>query len=164
MTKPSRRTSKGRDCPLVDSAVMLPKAASATGVIAASAPPASTASQRPVAIRRWAARIECVPDAQAVVIVSHGPRQPRRIETVAAAGVRHHHRHEERGHPARAFLQQHADLGLHRAEAPDAGANLDTGERRVDVELAGIVKRHLGGGDGELGEAVDAARFFGIEP
>ena len=62
---------------------MLPKAASATGVMAASAPPASTASQRPVAIRRWPARIECVPDAQAVVIVSHGPRQPRRIETVA---------------------------------------------------------------------------------
>ena len=63
---------------------MLPKAASATGVIAASAPPARTASQRPLAIRRWPASNECVPDAQAVAIVSHGPRQPRRIETAAA--------------------------------------------------------------------------------
>jgi hypothetical protein len=81
-----------------------------------------------------------------------------------AAGIRHHHRHEKRGYPPRALFEQYADLGLHGAETPDAGADLNTGERWIDVELAGILERHLGGSNGKLGEEVYTSRFFGIEP
>ncbi len=76
ITKPSRRKSKGRDTPTVDSAVMLAKPWVPTGVMAASELPVSTASHRPVAIMRAALPTEWVPAAQAVTMVSHGPCQP----------------------------------------------------------------------------------------
>ena len=77
MTKPSRpsveRTGDAADD---DSAVMFVKPAMPVGVIAASVPPASTASQRPLAMSRAALPIACVPAAHAVTVVSHGPAQP----------------------------------------------------------------------------------------
>ena len=87
MTKPSRRMSKGRELPEVESAVMFEKAARATGCRLASAPPPIATSQRPVAMRRAAAAIACVPAAQAVQITSDGPRQPSRMEMPAAPAL-----------------------------------------------------------------------------
>ena len=87
MTKPSRRASKGREWPEVESAVMLAKAASATGCMLASEPPPMATSQRPVATRRAAAAMAWVPAAQAVQITSDGPRQPSRMEMPAAPAL-----------------------------------------------------------------------------
>ena len=47
ITKPSRRRSNGRETPLSESASMRRKAAVASGVIAASLPPVTTASASP---------------------------------------------------------------------------------------------------------------------
>ena len=66
---------------------MLPNPASAVIVPAASAPPVATASQRPQAIRRAALPMACVPAAQAVHTVSHGPCSPQRIEIAAPAAL-----------------------------------------------------------------------------
>ena len=66
-------------------AVMLMNPWMAVGVSAASELPPRTASQRPEATSRAACAREWVPAAQAVVMVSQGPRQPWRIETEAAA-------------------------------------------------------------------------------
>ena len=69
-------TSNGREIPDDEMAVMLVKPATPVGVMAASALPAITASQRPVWISRAPLPIEWVPAAHAVVVVSHGPCQP----------------------------------------------------------------------------------------
>ena len=95
ITKPSRRTSNGRDTPEVDSAVMLAKAAMPTGVIAASAPPPMATSQRPVATRRAAAAREWVPGR-----AGGGDRLARAVPAgahrdVGGTGVGHHHGDEE---------------------------------------------------------------------
>ncbi len=74
MMNPSRSASNGRDTPVDERAVMFPKPASAVSVIDASAPPLSTASQRPLVINRAALPMACVLAAHAVVVVSHGPR------------------------------------------------------------------------------------------
>src|ERR1039458_3956006 len=87
MTKPAPRESKGLDCPEVDRAVMLVNAATATSWIAASAPPPMATSQRPDATRRAAAVTAWVPAAHAVEMVSDGPCQPKRIETLAAPAL-----------------------------------------------------------------------------
>ena len=87
MTKPSRSTSNGREMPLLESAVMLAKPATPVGVIAASEPPVITASQMPSEMRRAALPMACVLAAHAVTVDSHGPRQPNRIDTVAAAAL-----------------------------------------------------------------------------
>src|SRR3954463_10832623 len=87
MTNPSRSTSNGRDTPLDDRAVMLPKPAMAVGVMAASLPPASITSQRPMGMSRAALPTEWVPAAQAVTVVSHGPRNPYLIDTPAEAAL-----------------------------------------------------------------------------
>ena len=76
MTKPSRLTSKGMEMPLVDRAVMLEKPAMLVGVMAASAEPATTTSQRPVATSRAPLATLWVPAAHAVTVVSQGPRKP----------------------------------------------------------------------------------------
>ena len=55
---------------------MFAKPAMPTGVMAASVPPVTTASQRPDAMSRAALPMEWVPAAQAVTMVSHGPCQP----------------------------------------------------------------------------------------
>ena len=85
--EPVAPVSKGRDRPLRDSAVMVVNPATVVGVIDDSAPPASTASQRPSKTIRAPAATEWVPAAQAVVRVSHGPRQPCRSATAAAPAL-----------------------------------------------------------------------------
>ena len=70
--------------PVVDSAVMLAKAAIPTLVMPASAAPPMATSQRPEATSRAAWAMEWAPAAQAVMTVSEGPCQPSRIETAAA--------------------------------------------------------------------------------
>ena len=87
MTKPSRRTSNGREWPLVDSAVMLANAAIPTGVIPASAAPPTATSHRPEATSRAAWPMLWAPAAHAVMIVSEGPCHPRRIDTAAAPAL-----------------------------------------------------------------------------
>ena len=64
------------ETPDVERAVMLPKPASDVTVAAASAPPVTTASQRPQAISRAAFPMAWVPAAHAVQIVSLGPCRP----------------------------------------------------------------------------------------
>ena len=53
----------------------------------ASAPPATTTGQRPLATSRAALPIAWVPAAHAVVTVSQGPPSPKRIETAAVAAL-----------------------------------------------------------------------------
>ena len=83
ITNPSRSTSNGRLVPLPDRAVMLLKPAIAVTVPACSVPPETTASAMSHAIKRAAYVRACVPAAQAVQIVSAGPRNPNRIDTAA---------------------------------------------------------------------------------
>ncbi len=66
---------------------MAAKAAVATSVSAASAPPVTTASASPLAIIRWAWPIACAPAAQADITPNDPPRIPRRIATAAAAAL-----------------------------------------------------------------------------
>jgi len=66
---------------------MLVKAASPTGVSPASQPPATTTSQRPAAMSLAALPMLWVPAAQAVTVVSNGPRNPKRMDTVAAPAL-----------------------------------------------------------------------------
>ena len=68
-------------------AVMFVNPARPTGVIAASAPPAATTSQRPLAIHMAASTRAWVPAAHAVLTVWHGPCQPHRIDTVALGAL-----------------------------------------------------------------------------
>ena len=75
-TKPSRVVSKGLLVPVLESAVMLAKPASAVMVSADSAPPVITTSHRSQAICRAAYPMAWVEAAQAVQIVSHGPWKP----------------------------------------------------------------------------------------
>ena len=82
-TNPSRSASNGRLDPDVDSAVMLPKLATPMVQPADSVPPVTTASHIPQEIRRAAYPMAWVDAAQAVVIVSFGPRKPYRIEIAA---------------------------------------------------------------------------------
>ena len=96
---------------------MLVKPARLVGVIAASLPPAAITSQRPLAIHMAASTSACVPAAQAVLTVWHGPCQPQRIDTVALAalaiiiGTRNG---DTRGRPSRAYDE---DLLLERGDA-----------------------------------------------
>ena len=163
MTKPSRSTSNGRLTPVVESAVMLAKPASAVIVAADSAPPVATASQRPQAIRRAALPMACVPAAQAVAIVSFGPCSPKRIEIAAPAalaiiiGTRNG---DTRRSP---FVDAHADLLLERVQAADAGGEDRAEAGRVDadrVDAAGLGERLGRRGDGELLDAVGAPRLL----
>ena len=87
MTKPSRRASNGREWPEVERAVMLVKAAMATGCMLASAPPPTATSHRPEATRRAAAPMAWDPAAQAVTMTSDGPCQPWRMEIPAAPAL-----------------------------------------------------------------------------
>src|SRR4051812_18306577 len=85
MMKPSRSASNGRETPTLDSAVMLANPATEVVVIDTSLPPVSIASHRPLAIKRAALPIACVDAEHAVTVVSHGPRQPYRIDSAADA-------------------------------------------------------------------------------
>ena len=143
--------------PVVDSAVMLAKAAMPTGVIAASAPPPMTTSQRPVATSRAAAAIAWVPAAQAVTMVSHGPVEAARIETSAAPalaiiiGTR---KGETRRGP---FSRKTPICSCRVSRPPTPVAKMTPAAVGVGAELAGVVERHLGGGHRELGEPVGRA-------
>ncbi len=66
---------------------MAPKAAFASGVRVASAPPATTACASPDLIMRAASPMACVPDAQADITPNTGPRRPWRIATSPAAAL-----------------------------------------------------------------------------
>src|SRR3954462_4738372 len=74
MMKPSRRASNGRQTPLVDVASRAANAARASGVSAASEPPATTASASPVCTIRTAVAIALAPAAQADTTPKTGPR------------------------------------------------------------------------------------------
>ncbi len=89
MTNPPLRRSKGREAALgsseTESACMLAKPATAEGTMAASAPPAITASAYPWRIRRMASPMAFEPDAQAVTAGIAGPRQSWRMAIIPAA-------------------------------------------------------------------------------
>src|SRR6185312_6264069 len=81
----SRSASKGREMPLGDSARMFVNPAMFVGVRHASAPPARATSQRPAATHRAALATACVPVAQDVATVSHGPYRDHRMDSAADA-------------------------------------------------------------------------------
>ena len=87
MTKPSRRTSNGRDMPSRDSAPMRLNAARHSPVSAASVPPATTTSASPRSIMRLASPIAWLPVAQADATLNPGPWMPSFIATVPAAAL-----------------------------------------------------------------------------
>ncbi len=66
---------------------MLANPAVFVSVRQASAPPTIATSHRPAATQRAALIRACVPVAQAVAIVSHGPYKDQRIEIAAAAAL-----------------------------------------------------------------------------
>ena len=165
MQKPSRSRSNGREQPERDSAVIVPNAASVVGVIDASAPPASTTSHRPSATIRAPAAIEWVPararggQRLAGAAPALSQRDDRR------AGVGHHHRDGVRRDAGRPAGGQHADLGFQGGDTADPGAQLDAGPARVDRrQSAGVLQRHLGGGDGEVGEPVGVPGLLARQP
>ena len=74
ITKPSRSRSNGRlafsgSSLRLDSARIALKPPTPSGVIAASAPPATAASMSPRWIQRNASPMACAPDEQALVVV-----------------------------------------------------------------------------------------------
>ena len=166
MTKPSRRTSNGLDSPDVESAVMLPKAAIATPrVIAASAPPVRTASQRPLAIKRWpASRSSACRRRTRSTIVSQGPRQPKRIEIAAAPafaiiiGTRNG---DTRRGP---FSNSTPIWSCHGREPADAGTDLDTGQRRVDVDSPASSRAMTAAPTANWAKRSTRRTSFGVEP
>jgi len=87
ITKPSRRASNGLDSPDGEVASIAAKAAFASGVSVASAPPVTTASASPAWIIRSAAPIACVPEAQADITPNTGPRRPWRIASSPDAAL-----------------------------------------------------------------------------
>ena len=137
----SRRAGRRRagTCPMVDSAVMLAKAAMPTPVMAASAPPPMATSQRPVATRRAACADGVGARPRRRWRSSRTGRASRaRMETCGRAGVGHHHGDEEGRDPPRALLVEDADLLLERLEAADPGGE-DTPERSGSAPmLAGV--------------------------
>ncbi len=66
----------------VDSAFIDPKAASVTGDVAISAPPAIITSASPYWIMRMLKPMLCVPVVHAVTMAMFGPRNPYRIDTL----------------------------------------------------------------------------------
>ena len=133
MTNPSRRTSKGREFPEVDRAVMLVKAAMPTPVMPASAAPPMATSHRPEATSRAAWPMLWAPAAQAVMIVSDGPCQPSRMETAAAPALDIIIGHQAGRDPPGALLAEDQDLGLEGLEAAHPGAHDHAGPARVGV-------------------------------
>ena len=136
----SRRASvsNGLLVPDVDSAVMLAKPASAVIVSADSAPPLTH-------------DVATVPgDLAGAVAERVGRCRTRRadglartLEAVAhrdrgAAGVGHHHRHEEGRHPPFALLHAHFDLALERVQPADAGADDDADAAGVGAGVTGL--------------------------
>ena len=79
--------------PALESASRALKAACASGVSAASEPPATTASASPAWIIRSAAPIACAPEAQAELTANDGAAQVVAHRQRAGAGVAHHQRH-----------------------------------------------------------------------
>ena len=87
MTKPSRRASNGRETPSRDSAPMRLNAATHSGVIAASVPPATTTSASPRSSIRLASPIACEPVAHADDTLKPGPWAPSIIAIAPAAAL-----------------------------------------------------------------------------
>jgi hypothetical protein len=85
---------------------------------------------------------------------------------LAAGHVADHHRNEERADAIDALLHARFDLALQRSDAADAGADehADTVAVFVRDFKAAVVHRLLGGGDGELREAIHLASFFFVAP
>ena len=87
MTKPSRLASNGREMPSRDSAPRRRNAATHSGVIAASVPPATTTSASPRSSIRLASPIAWLPVAQADETLKPGPWAPSSIAIAPAAAL-----------------------------------------------------------------------------
>ena len=132
----------------------------ATGVMHDSLPPVITTSEVSSRMRRAASPIACALAAQAVEMQRFGPG-PAELHGDGARGrVRHHHRDEERAHPAGALLDVDRDLLLERDQPADAGAEDHRAARRIGAGVAGVGERVGRGRDTELRHAVDAARLL----
>ena len=158
MTKPSRRTSKGRDIP-----------ERRQGGHVGEGGDADPGHGRPRRRRRWPRRTgprppagrrrRCawVPAAQAVVMVSHGPCQPSADGDGGGTGVGHHHGDEEGRDPPRALLAEDERSAPRGSRGRRRRCRR---RRRSDPGSAPIspasLEGHVGRGHRELGEAVDA--------
>ena len=92
------------------------------------------------------------------------------MATTAGGGVGHHHRHEVGGHRPLAAVEEGLAFVLQRDQPADAGADDDAEALGRDPFAAARTSPGsspasrgglLGGGDGELGEAVGAPRLTG---
>ena len=79
-------------------------------------------------------------------------------------GIGHHHGNQSRRDPAGTLLAVHHHLFGQGVEAADASGEDDSGLGRIGLNVSGVLHRHVGGGDAELGEAVELARFLAPEP
>ena len=140
ITKPSRRTSKGREWPVDDRAVMFAEAghpglghgglgaAGEHGVAPAVADePGGVGDGVGAGGARGGHAL-----ARALEAVAHRDRRRR--------GVAHHHRDQERRHPPRALLVADVALLLDRDQAADAGADQDADAHRVRGEPARLLE------------------------
>ncbi len=144
-----------RRCAEVDIAVMLRKPAMAVGVIAASVPPVTTASHRPLAISRAALPMAWVPAAHAVTWSRTGlasrtasrRRRRRRWPSSSARGT---------ATPV-ARLSSGASRSAPRGVEP-ADPRADDARARWVAGLTACVGEATGGGECDLLEAVGALR------
>ena len=159
-TNPSRAVSYGRDAASgsslrVESACIAANPAIGSGWMAASVPPATTMSARPLRIRRHG-----IPHrlgagrAGADRCMRAGPR----LEVERHRGgrsVRHEHRHGERIDPAGALLAQDVPLVQQGPHPADPGPDRDRDAARVDLRRAGVGPGLPGGHEGVLGRRVE---------
>ena len=166
ITKPSRRASNGSERPLFEVAPMAAKAAVATSVSAASAPPVTTASASPLAIIRCAWPIACAPAAQADMTPNDPPRIPRRIATAAAAALPISIGTAS-GETAFAPRSRSTSCCCSSEPRPPIPVPITqptrSGVVRELIGPAGGLDRLVGGGDRELGEPVRAPRLLARE-
>ena len=146
-TNPLRSASNGREAVsgsgFFVSAVICAKAATVSGIVAASEPPAITRSTVAVADQphRLADRVVGRRARRDRAVVGAG--EPEMHRDVAAGGVGHEHRHHERRHASRALLAQHVVLVEERLDAADAGGVDHGAAIGADLGLARVGPREL---------------------
>ena len=164
ITKPSRRRSKGRDIPELDSAVMLREGGHADlghgrlgpaghdDVAAAGGDQAGGGCRSPACRRRRPSR----PSRTAPASRAASRWRPRRRS--------HHHGDEEGRHTPRPLLDEHLDLLSASVSRPPTPVPKMTPARAGSRSSRRRRRGPSGRRDGELLEAVGPSRLFDVEP
>ena len=136
------------------------KPATPSGLIVASAPPASMMSASSSLIIRAASPIEWAPVEQAVTTAWLGPISPYLIDTWPLVRLISRPWTKCGRHPARALFGKHQRFALDPRQAADARADRDAGALALclaHVGQAGILERLAGGIDRVDDERIDLA-------